>query len=449
LQNQAKLSPSWKQEVNERIAAHKNRKPAQASEAEASPQEHHTASQRAAAAAARVAARFANAPSYSEQLEIEARAAVRAAEAVSRAALEAQAAAETVLAELEAARTAEPEWEIHTTAATGDALELQSDSVTEEDHREPVSARQGLKDEATDRPPFEIRWEPDMPARQPEPATVHMRRGDRFLESRMNDWQEHAQLLEEVPGSEAVKVVEAALPIHANLIEFPREIIATRKVRPRRAEGPYASELGTQLSIFEVDPGAISIDPAPVDAVEMASATAWSGAEWSGIELDAQPEPEFLRETQVLLPEDPAIQSNQSRIVDQAPLNLRLMATVVDGALILGAFLVVAILAIGNVKAPLSLREIEAISAAGLLIMGSVYMAFFFALASFTPGMKYAGISLSTIEGGCPARQQRLSRLVALLLSVLPVGLGVVWAIFDEDHLSWHDRLSQTYLRRD
>jgi uncharacterized RDD family membrane protein YckC len=449
LQNQAKRSPSWKQEVNERIAAHKNRKPAQASEAEAFPQEHHTASQRAAAAAARVAARFANAPSYSEQLEIEARAAVRAAEAVSRAALEAQAAAETVLAELEAARTAEPEWEIHNTAATGDALELQSDSVTEEEHREPVSARQGLKDEATDRPPFEIRWEPDMPARQPEPATVHMRRGDRFLESKMNDWQEHVQLLEEVPGSEAIKVVEAALPIHANLIEFPREIIATRKVRPRRAEGPYASELGTQLSIFEVDPGAISIDPAPVDAVEMASAPAWSGAEWSGIELDAQPEPEFLRETQVLLPEDPAIQSNQSRIVDQAPLNLRLMANVVDGALILGAFLVVAILAMGNVKAPLSLREIEAISAAGLLIMGSVYMAFFFALASFTPGMKYAGISLSTIEGGCPARQQRLSRLVALLLSVLPVGLGVVWAIFDEDHLSWHDRLSQTYLRRD
>jgi hypothetical protein len=35
-----------------------------------------------------------------------------------------------------------------------------------------------------------------------------------------------------------------------------------------------------------------------------------------------------------------------------------------------------------------------------------------------------------------------------MLLSVLPLGLGVMWSIFDEDHLSWHDRLSGTYLRK-
>jgi hypothetical protein len=23
-----------------------------------------------------------------------------------------------------------------------------------------------------------------------------------------------------------------------------------------------------------------------------------------------------------------------------------------------------------------------------------------------------------------------------------------MWAVFDEDHLSWHDRLSRTYLRK-
>jgi hypothetical protein len=28
------------------------------------------------------------------------------------------------------------------------------------------------------------------------------------------------------------------------------------------------------------------------------------------------------------------------------------------------------------------------------------------------------------------------------------VGLGLVWSVFDEDHLSWHDRISQTYLRK-
>ena len=61
--------------------------------------------------------------------------------------------------------------------------------------------------------------------------------------------------------------------------------------------------------------------------------------------------------------------------------------------------------------------------------------------------MKYAHISLCTFEDENPTREQLRSRLVAMLLSVLPVGLGVAWAIFDDDHLTWHDRLSRTYQR--
>jgi hypothetical protein len=34
-----------------------------------------------------------------------------------------------------------------------------------------------------------------------------------------------------------------------------------------------------------------------------------------------------------------------------------------------------------------------------------------------------------------------------LPLSVLPLGLGLAWSVFDEDRLTWHDRLSGTYLR--
>ena len=35
-----------------------------------------------------------------------------------------------------------------------------------------------------------------------------------------------------------------------------------------------------------------------------------------------------------------------------------------------------------------------------------------------------------------------MASLTALLLSVLPLGLGLAWALFDVAHLSWHDRLS-------
>ena len=92
--------------------------------------------------------------------------------------------------------------------------------------------------------------------------------------------------------------------------------------------------------------------------------------------------------------------------------------------------------------------ESEARAAGALLVIAVLYHVVFFALSNATPGMRYAGISLCTFDGQKPSREQLLRRMGALLLSVLPVGLGMLWAIFDEGHLSWHDRLSATYQRR-
>ena len=73
------MQPAWKQEVNQRLAAHKNRKGAgDAAGQKAEPET--SGSSRAAQAAARVAQRYAKAPTYSQMQAEEARAAVRAAE---------------------------------------------------------------------------------------------------------------------------------------------------------------------------------------------------------------------------------------------------------------------------------------------------------------------------------------------------------------------------------
>jgi uncharacterized RDD family membrane protein YckC len=82
------------------------------------------------------------------------------------------------------------------------------------------------------------------------------------------------------------------------------------------------------------------------------------------------------------------------------------------------------------------------------VLIGILYYAFFFAFPISTPGMKYAGIGLCTFDEKSPTREQLQRRLVAMMLSLVPVGLGLVWSIFDDDHLSWHDRFSKTYLRR-
>ena len=74
----------------------------------------------------------------------------------------------------------------------------------------------------------------------------------------------------------------AVEPLAVNLIEFPRELVAARKPRPRLAEGPLretSQEGRDQLKIFEVAPESIS------QTVSIGKAP----ADWSPIRLDNDP----------------------------------------------------------------------------------------------------------------------------------------------------------------
>lgn len=440
--NQANASSTWKQEVNRRVSAHKDRKVLSTPEPEVISEAQHGVSSRAAAAAARVAARYANTPSYSEALANEARAALRAAEAASKAALEAQAAAQSVLDGLEAATADEPAWGLRPPVVEEPGVDHRSKKARANAIRElPTGDGQAAEEQE-----FEVRWEPDMPARQTETAEFRAMRG-----------AEHAGAAPESVSGEAgdaIETVEPGEPIHANLIQFPREIVAPRKVRPRLAEGSHA-KFGSQLSIFEVDPGTISVEPGAADVADAASAPEWTGPEWSGIELDAQPRPEYLMQTPLEAQMEAAAAAGlPNELADGtpqvvlAPMSLRLMAALVNGSLVVGAFLVAALIVAFNVKALPPLRGVEVGAAVALAMIAALYHGLFYAFAKGTPGMWYARVSMCTFDGMNPTRAQRLGRLAALLLSVVPLGLGVVWSIFDEDRLTWHDRLSKTYLRK-
>ena len=261
------------------------------------------------------------------------------------------------------------------------------------------------------------------------------------------DMRKRAPQAVEVQGDDAAEV---AHPIHANLIQFPRELVATRKARPRRAEGPYAAsvEQDVQLSIFEVDPGALTLEAAQTSVLEEAAAPAWSGPEWSGIELDAQPARVFRQEPSVEIFDELPERIILAPDMELAPFSRRALAAVVNGSLIVGTFLVAATIALSTMKVMPGLKTLEMASAIGVAVVGAAYMTLFHYFTKATPGMRYADLSLCTLDGQCPTRAQRCARLVALLLSILPAGLGVIWAIFDEDNLGWHDRLSDTYVRR-
>ncbi len=436
--SQAHLTSLWKQEVNQRVAAHKSRKGAGGAEPETGVETRPSVNRRAAEAAARVAARYANVPSYNEMLADEARAALRAAEAASKAALEAQAAAASVLAGIEATAGSEP--------APEPQFSLSAIHVAE-DRGVPEAALANLPSHGPDRnaPPRAAAWPLDraelpvehaiaLPAPAPLPFAAGVEDGRKPAPQDMGEG-----------SGEEIPVIEPGQPIHGNLIEFPRQLVAARKARPRRAEGPYAAlEAGTQLSIFEVDPAAISTQPeAAAAGLEKTEAPAWIAPEWSEIELEPQPQ----SEAEEIL-EEPAAELAASPEIEPAPVSRRLMAAVVDAALILAAVLAAAVMAANHTQAFPGKHEAGIWAGLALLIAAAAYQALFFTLGQATPGMRYAQIKLCTLDGQNPTCAQRRRRLAALLLSVLPVGLGFGWALFDDDHLTWHDRLSGTYPRQ-
>jgi len=453
--NQANLAAhSWKQEVNRRVAAHRTRKEVESGDpVEVLPQPSAT-NARAAQVLARVNARYAKAPSYNQALADEARAAARAAEEASRAAQHAHAAMESVLASLEEASIIEPEQlsmphlvERQPQAAEA-TLPPASQAVPQPRFAELAEAAPpaapAAREPLTD---YAIRWEPDFPIHQQEPAAEALKanHGPLQTESSMEDWL--------TPQAVQEPMVEPAQPIHANLIEFPRELVAARKVRPRLVEGPMANQEpeSAQLSIFEVDPEAVTqgfaaeqsvyeATMAPTEAAPAHTAPQWQAPQWQSMELDPRTEAE-----ENLLPtEDP---KRTVRTIQAAPLNWRMMATVVNFSLVLS--ITSAAVWFGRNLLPVfaNMRAMEVAAAGAVATVGCLYALLFTLLGLDTPGAIYAHLRLCTLEGERPNATQRLIRLGAIMLSVLPLGLGLAWAIFDDDRLCSHDRLTKSYMR--
>ena len=74
------------------------------------------------------------------------------------------------------------------------------------------------------------------------------------------------------------------------------------------------------------------------------------------------------------------------------------------------------------------------------------YFALFTIFGGTTPGMMIRGLQVTNFSGDSPTLQQLLLRAAGYMLSAGTFFLGFLWAMWDEDALTWHDRLSHTYL---
>jgi hypothetical protein len=444
-----------KQQVAERLAAHRQRRvplhaavnhAASTSSAESVARPNGDRSQRVAAA---VAERYAQQQSYRSFLAAEAARAVQQAEAAAEiAARNAQAIAEAhtrLLAELADAANAEPlesgfgcpavfgagpalvvaESPVVTAEPPTFAAPVSPDSAGVADGEAEELARSGTEVEFT-AAGLRVRLYEDVGS----PAAVTGLYCNEALVAL--DPEECSALDREIDFRQSPVFEDRTPPepLPANVIHFPRQLVAARKSRPRIAEGPLRddAETGGQLRIFEVTPEL----PQPLEPEQALP-------EWSSIRLEAH--------VPALPVESPEAQISFAHVPETAPIYLRLMATAVDGIAVLGAFLgfvTVAALIMGEVPR----GPVAAISAGGTLVaLAVLYYVLSFSVGDQTPGMRYARVGFCTFSDENPTRPAVRRRLLALVLAALPLGMGLLWTWMDDDRLGWHDRISRMYPR--
>jgi uncharacterized RDD family membrane protein YckC len=438
--SQTQSLPAWKEEINAKLTAHRSRRVADTGRQQnllpGMDALQTAAGERAGRRiAAKVAERYAKAPSYSEMLAQEA---AKAARAAAEAAHQAHAAAQAMLqgleldraAEMEQAESAQRGWPPPKTAveeksepAMGNRWEEMAAPIVEE----PAAPVYRVREESL--PPA-----PRTPAEAYAPGAK--RRQEPVPEAVYSAEETQALSLFEDPVEAAT--IEPAHPLPARVIEFPRELVASRKARPRLEEGPLrtAQEEQSQLRIFEVEPEAISHEPAIEQPVL---------PEWHSIRLDSEPQADAALLAQEATAAAPELLLDAP--IYSASLEDRLMAAMVDTCLVGAGFLAFVATFVACTPHPPTGKLAMAGAGAALLVLFMVYQALFFTFAEGTPGMRYAKIALCTFDDENPTRKAMRQRIVALLLAALPLGLGYLWSFFDEDRLGWHDRMTRTYQR--
>jgi hypothetical protein len=157
---------------------------------------------------------------------------------------------------------------------------------------------------------------------------------------------------------------------------------------------------------------------------------------FSGIHLDA-----------AVTAEEPYFVPDLELPLQVAPISVQVVSWLVDSAFALGGFAAFGIVVMKMTGISAAGKSGVAIAFGFAAAFWIAYHAMFLIYAGFTPGMNFAGLGLCTFDDDRPSRLTCAKRTVALVLSLISLGMGFIWASLDEDGLGWHDRISRTYLR--
>jgi uncharacterized RDD family membrane protein YckC len=142
----------------------------------------------------------------------------------------------------------------------------------------------------------------------------------------------------------------------------------------------------------------------------------------------------------------PNARSTPDGLSPVASLQERRRAALLDAALLLFSYggMLALFTALGG---QLGFNKLDVmVTGATLALFYAQYYALFTIFGGSTPGMMLRGIRVVSFDGGVPTSKQMAWRSFGYLISAGTCFLGFLWALWDEDHLCWQDRISQTYL---
>jgi uncharacterized RDD family membrane protein YckC len=123
----------------------------------------------------------------------------------------------------------------------------------------------------------------------------------------------------------------------------------------------------------------------------------------------------------------------------------RLVASAIDGSLILFGFGVLVTM-VEMLGGSFGAGELQWIGLAATLGLVSMFYGLIWAIAGReTAGMQYTDLQLITFDGFQLDARSRALRFASTWLSFCSGGLGLLWAVADEESLTWHDHISKTF----
>jgi uncharacterized RDD family membrane protein YckC len=138
----------------------------------------------------------------------------------------------------------------------------------------------------------------------------------------------------------------------------------------------------------------------------------------------------------------------QSNIICDAPVAppaLRVEAALIDGLLMLAGYALPAAFFVYKGGSISPDKHVLLFFLLALVTVPLFYKLLWTAAGRDSLGMRCAGIRLVDFDGNPPSQERRYHRLLGSLLSFLAAGVGLIWALVDEDGLTWHDHISSTF----